>query len=258
MSKIFLKAAVFLTAIAITAVSSLGFTSVLADSNIRLVVNGNDITELSAPVIQNDRTLVPIRFVTEELGATVTWDGENRTVLVEKDSMSIFLRIGSYIVDYNHGEKYMLSDVAPMIINDRTYVPLRLISNAFGTGIDWIDETRTVVVDSSKSSTVQPFFDITITSLKNGDIISSESQVNISAAQKYLTAATEIRLLLLDPSTARGFIVARGTNTDSTLKYIPKPEDNGNKILVAAFYDASGQFIGGDSLAVSVKVVPEV
>ncbi|MFO7612366.1 MAG: stalk domain-containing protein [Clostridia bacterium] len=258
MKKIFLKAAIYLTAIAVTVASSLGFSNVSADSNIRLVVNGNDITELSAPVIENDRTLVPIRFVTEELGATVTWDDASRTVLVEKDNLSIFLRIGSYLVDYNHGEEYMLSDVAPMIINDRTYVPLRLISNAFGTGIDWIDETRTVVVDSSKTSSVQPFFDVSIVSHKNKDVISSETQVKIYAAQKYLTASSEIRILLLDPSTAKGFVVARGANTDSVFKYIPKPEDNGSKILVAAFYDASGGFIGGDTIAVDVKVVPEV
>ena len=102
--------------------------STSASSDIKLVVNGRDITSLAAPVIVNDRTLVPVRFISEELGATVTWDGEARSVLLEKNEISVFFRIGSYLVEYNDGERYNLSDVAPLIINDRTYVPLRLIA----------------------------------------------------------------------------------------------------------------------------------
>src|SRR5665648_763406 len=140
-------------------------THVNAESNIKLIVDGNDITYLSSPILENDRTLVPIRFISEEIGAIVTWDGENRTVLVQKDNKSVFLKIDKRLIDYNNGSFFQLSDVAPMIINDRTYVPLRLISNALGLGIEWDGETRTVYVDSSKSSQIESFFAVSYTHL---------------------------------------------------------------------------------------------
>ena len=104
---------------------------------IKLIVNGVDITAKSEPRIEQDRTLVPIRFISEELGAEVTWDGLNRTVTVLKDGETFLLRIDSKLVEYNNGSSYEITDVAPKIINDRTFVPLRLVSNALNININW-------------------------------------------------------------------------------------------------------------------------
>ena len=225
---------------------------------IKLVVDGSDITYQSAPIIENDRTLVPVRFVTEALGATVSWDGVNRTVMIERGSRKLFLKIGSYLVSYDDGASFTISDVAPKIINDRTYVPIRLVSNAFGIGIEWDGDTRTVHVDSSKTSVVQPFFDMNITSHSDGSIINGETTVSIVVDSKLMEKATEVRILLLDTSTFRGFVIARGKATDTDFNFLPDPGDNGDKILVAALYDNSGTFIGGDSTAVVIQITPEV
>ncbi|MBN2852117.1 MAG: glucosaminidase domain-containing protein [Clostridia bacterium] len=227
-------------------------------SDIKLIVDGKDITELSGPVIINSRTLVPVRFIAEEIGADVIWDGDNRTVKIVKGNISLFLRIGSYVVEYNNGESYQLSDVAPLIINDRTYVPVRLISNAFGVGVDWNNSTRTVTVDSSKTSTVQPFFGIRITSHQTGAVLTGKTVFTLEAEEKYISDASEIRFLLLDTDTATGFVVARASSSTAEFSYYPQTEDIGNKILVAAFYDENGTFIGGDSLAVTVAVSTQV
>ena len=225
---------------------------------IKLVVDGSDITYQSAPIIENDRTLVPVRFVTEALGATVSWDGVNKTVTIERGFGKLFLKIGSYLVSYDDGDSYTISDVAPKIINDRTYVPIRLVSNAFGIGIEWDGETRTVHVDSSKTSVVQPFFDMNITSHSDGSIINGETTVSIAVDSELTEKATEARILLLDTSTFRGYVIARGKASDTDFRYMPDPGDKGDKILVAALYDSSGAFIGGDSAAVAIQITPEV
>src|SRR6056297_866814 len=129
-------------------------------SNIKLLVDGEDITELSSPIIENDRMLIPIRFVAESLGAIVEWDGENRGVTIARNDDHLKLKIDSRLIQYNQGKKYQLSDVAPKIINDRTYVPIRLVSNALGVGINWDGENRVVNIDSDQSSVVEPFYDI--------------------------------------------------------------------------------------------------
>lgn len=75
-------------------------TDSLAVKPIRLVVDGNDITSLASPIIENGRTLVPIRFIIEELGGKVDWDGKKRIVTIEKDDLLLYLKIDSHLVQY--------------------------------------------------------------------------------------------------------------------------------------------------------------
>lgn len=237
-----------------------GNTSIMvsAASPIKLVVDGKDITSLSSPIIENDRTLVPIRFISEELGATVTWDGVNRTVVVEKGDRTVFLRIGSQLIDYNNGTDYDISDVAPKIYNDRTFVPLRLISNALGIGIEWVDETRTVIVDSSKSSEVTSFFDIQILSPNLGQAVSGTTNLQLGTSSDYLKDGNQVRFLLLDRDTAKGFVVAKGDAINGSYNFMTKIEDNGKKVLVGGVYDNNGKFLGGDAIPLDINVNPQV
>jgi hypothetical protein len=236
----------------------LNMGSVSCTTNIKLVVDGKDITNAAAPIIKDNRTLVPIRFVSEEIGAEVLWDEVNRTVSVHKENKSVFLKIDSRIVQYNNGESYQISDVAPTIINNRTYVPLRLISNALGIGIEWVEETRTVKVDSSKTSEKQPFYDVKIMSLESGDKISGTINISVNIDENLINKASDIRLLLLEKETGKGFVVARSNELKSPLIYVPKIEDKGEKILVAAIYDDQGSFIGGDVVSAIIEVKPDV
>ncbi len=225
---------------------------------IRLVVNGRDITHMSAPILDNNRTLVPVRFVAEELGGKVGWDNTNRAVSIEKDGKKIVLIVGSRMIQLDNGTKAMVSDVAPKIINDRTYVPLRVISNALNIGIEWKDETRTVYVDSSRSSTMEPFFNMRITSPASGIVITGTTEVSYSIGAQELSRGNELRLMLLDRFNAKGFVVARGTGSAGKVTYIPKVEDNGSKLLAAALYDSNGILIASDVIPVTVQVMPQV
>lgn len=225
---------------------------------IQLIVDGNDITALSNPIIENDRVLVPLRFITEEIGAEIIWDSEKRTVSVEKDDRNLLLWIDSRLVAYNNGGEYQLSDVAPKIINERTYVPLRLVSNALGVGIAWDGEERTVTVNSSETSVKESFYEVKIISLRAKELITEETQIAVSIPAKVRDQVRETQLIFIDPETAKGFVVAREAGAEDLITYLPKTEDWGEKVLVLALYDKNRKFIGGDAIPVRIGVNPQV
>ncbi|MDD4437776.1 MAG: copper amine oxidase N-terminal domain-containing protein, partial [Tissierellia bacterium] len=138
-----------------------------AEDSIKIVIDGKRIKPDVDPYISNDRTLVPIRVIAEELDSVVEWDNDNREVHISKEDVHILLRIDSYLVEYTNDNEttYTIIDVAPQITGDRTFVPIRLISNALGVGIEWDNDERAVYVDSSESSEVTNFFDVEISSV---------------------------------------------------------------------------------------------
>jgi len=230
-------------------------------TDIRLVVDGTDITHLSEPIIVNDRTLVPIRFVVEGIGGEVEWDGEERSVTATRGDSEIYLKIDSYLFSYNNGEKHGLSDVAPEINNlgngDRTYVPLRLITNAFGIGIKWDGENRTVNINSNETSEVEDFFQVNITSHKDGDNITGEEDILVDIPDNLINSENEIRLILIEKGKNTGFIIDKSSTDNSTLKYMPKMSENGEKLLVAAIYKEE-EFLAGDLVDINININPEV
>lgn len=96
------------------------------------------------PGIVNNRVLVPVRFVSEALGATVQWDDQARKVTVIKQDRRVELTIGQSEVTVNG--TLMSLDVAPVIHFDRTFVPLRLVSEALGAKVEWDQDNYLVRV----------------------------------------------------------------------------------------------------------------
>jgi len=228
---------------------------------IRLLVDNNDITAAAAPVIQNGRTLVPVRFVSEELNAQVDWNGQDRTVRITKGARSVLLRIDSHLIEYVDQDQditYNLCDVAPQIINERTFVPLRLVSNALGAGIKWDESSRTVYVDSSKTIDITPFFDMKVLSVQPGQVITGPYDLQAAFPTGVPVGAAVIKYLLLDMGTARGVIIASGDQFTKAYHWVPDLRQNGSRILIAAVYDINGHFLAGDSIPVQVNVIPEV
>ena len=91
----------------------------------------------AAPVIRNDRTLVPIRIVTETLGGKVDWNGATKEVTLHIDGKEIKMTVGKTL------EKY---GVAPVIIDGRTFVPVRFVADELGATVAWDDATKTVTI----------------------------------------------------------------------------------------------------------------
>lgn len=225
---------------------------------VHLIVDGKDITAISNPVIENDRLLVPIRYVAEAIGADVDWDAEKRTVHVEREGRDFQLWIDNRFVSYLDGAQVQLCDVSPKIINGHAYIPLRLMSNALSVGIEWDGETRTATVDSGKQSAIENFYETKIVSLKAGDRIAGSIQIALSIPANIRGKVKETQLILLDPDTAKGFVVARETDAVDLITYWPKMEDEGDKVLALALLDKNRNFIGGDAILVAIDVQPQL
>lgn len=99
------------------------------------------------PYINDDgRTLVPVRFVAQELGAKVEWNGLDRAVTITKDDTTISLKIGESKALIN--DKEIVFDTKAVIENNRTMVPVRFISEAFGATVRWVENERSVKIET--------------------------------------------------------------------------------------------------------------
>ena len=103
-------------------------------------VKENDVQ----PIIRNDRTMLPARFVAENLGAYVSWDGEARVVTIWGEHVEIKLTIDSAIATVNGVEEML--DSPAFIENDRTYTPVRFIAEKLGSTVQWDAATQTVIM----------------------------------------------------------------------------------------------------------------
>ncbi len=108
------------------------------------VVFGNAVINDVAPVIVNGRTMLPIRFIAEALGATVDWNDAEKKVTIKSDDKEIVIYIGSDTA-YINGVAEKL-DVKAFIKDNRTYLPLRFISENLGADVQWIAEEKKVVI----------------------------------------------------------------------------------------------------------------
>lgn len=111
---------------------------------ISVKINGVALEFDQPPVIQNDRTLVPLRAIFEALNATVNWDGATQTVTAQKADTTISLKIGD--TKLKVGDKTETLDVPAQVINDRTMVPARAVSEALSCTVDWDSDTKTVLI----------------------------------------------------------------------------------------------------------------
>jgi hypothetical protein len=117
---------------------------------ISVIINGRGIDFVDQnPQVINGRTLVPMRKIFEELGASISWDDVTKTVTAMKGNIVIQLVIGNEKANVNGVDKML--DVPGTIVNGRTMVPLRFVSEGLKSKVDWDSGTRTVViVDNSE------------------------------------------------------------------------------------------------------------
>lgn len=98
--------------------------------------------EDQAPIIEDGRTLIPVRALSQTLGARVAWDGESRRAEISKNGNTIIIPADETTA-YVNGDAEQL-DVPARILNGRTMVPLRFAAEAFGLTVSWDENTRTV------------------------------------------------------------------------------------------------------------------
>ncbi len=123
---------------------------------IRIFVDGDEIETGKRPIIENGRTLVPIRAVAERAGISVGWDEKTRevelycdfvtaTITIDSDEMKVY----SSIIDE---EKAVKLDAIPRIIDGSTYITLRAALEAVGAKVFWDGDMRIIYVVSTEKS----------------------------------------------------------------------------------------------------------
>jgi hypothetical protein len=129
-------------------------SSTVLAGNVNVQLNGKNVdftdnegNKVEAQII-NSRTMVPMRKIFELLGASIEWNGGNQTVLATKDDISIKLQIGNEIAEVIRAgktEKVKL-DSMPVIVNNRTLVPLRFISESLEKQVGWDAQNQTAII----------------------------------------------------------------------------------------------------------------
>lgn len=124
--------------------------------DIDVIVNGKMLELDVAPVIVNDRTMVPMRAIFEALDAKVTWVAADRLIIATCDDKVIVLQIDNTLMTVQtaseEAKKELTLDAAPFIHNDRTLVPARAVSEALEAKVEWDGETRTVTVTKDRGN----------------------------------------------------------------------------------------------------------
>jgi len=134
-----------------------GIKKELKDYSIGVFVKGLDIDfekyDNIKPVIENNRTLIPIRAISESLGAEVAWNAETKIITIKKDDIEIILEIDNKIATVNGVEKEL--EVAPKISNNRTLVPIRFISENLNLDVEWDEDSKTIVIEQQEQQQVE-------------------------------------------------------------------------------------------------------
>ena len=122
---------------------------VMADDNITVTIDGNPIEFDVPPMIINDRTMVPMRAIFEELGATVDWNDETKTAFGEMSGIGVSFTLDDIIMIKNTVPTEL--DTPATIVNDRVLLPIRAVAESFGMNVLWNNSSRTVIIDSSNN-----------------------------------------------------------------------------------------------------------
>ncbi len=113
-------------------------------SDITITIDDQPLVTTSAPIIENDRVLVPMRSIMESLGYEIFWDDKTRSVTGIKGDTEIFLSVDYSIAIVNGS--YVSLDAYPKIVDGSTYVPIRFLADHSGAEVIWSSEDRSVAI----------------------------------------------------------------------------------------------------------------
>ena len=156
----------------------------MAQPNISVVLDGEHLQFDVPPQMINNRTMVPVRAIFEALGMEIEWQPELQTIWATRGDFAIFMAIGDtemrvgtvrYTAPPRGGRAQLFEsfsielDVPPVIVNNRTLVPLRAISESMGATVDWDGGTRTVTIETF--STIYALIFNVADSIAEGDFV---------------------------------------------------------------------------------------
>ncbi|MBU7008755.1 DUF6612 family protein [Phosphitispora fastidiosa] len=151
---------------------------------VKVLIDDEGITFDVAPVIREGRTLVPVRKIVESMGGEVTWNEASRTVTVIKGDDNVVLVIDSNLARVNETDVVM--DVPAAIIDGRTLIPLRFVSENLDAVVTWDAVTRTISIKTPVNIDEEAYALLAASMEKNKDIkklkmdMEGEMEVSVS------------------------------------------------------------------------------
>lgn len=110
----------------------------------RINIDGVEKVIDVAPFIKDNRTYLPIRVISEALGASVEWEESTQTIFIFSEEADIKMQINNKFYTLN-GVQYK-NDVAPIIVNDRTVLPIRVIAECLNCSVDWDANKQLIII----------------------------------------------------------------------------------------------------------------
>ncbi|WP_418792337.1 DUF6612 family protein [Phosphitispora sp. TUW77] len=135
---------------------------------VKVLIDDEVITFDVNPVIREGRTLVPVRKIIESMGGEVIWNADNRTVIINKGDDNVVLIIDSNLAKVN--EKDVIMDVPAAIIDGRTLIPLRFVSENLDAVVSWDAATRTVSIKTPVNIDEEAYALLVASMEKNKDL----------------------------------------------------------------------------------------
>lgn len=216
------------------------FNSVSFTEPIKINLDGSQLSMPIDPVLQDGRTLVPLRAIFETLGATVDWENDTRTVTGTLGDKIIILQINNKIATVNGN--IVVLDVPGQLINGRTFIPVRFIAESLDAKVDWNPNSKTVIIVSNTAAKYPPTY--TVTRVVDGDTI----KINYNSKEE------SVRLIGIDtpesvhPDASRnvfnGEIASNYTKTllegkDIELEFDTQKRDRYGRLLAYVYIDGT-------------------
>lgn len=156
-------------------------------NTVQLKIDGQLVSSDVPPVIYNNRTLLPIRVITENMGWAVDWNPKSYEATITNQDKVVIFKVNSAEALVNGQNKKLPDNVPAKIINDRVVVPLRFLTEEMGIDIEWQEATRTVLVNNKKSVVINEITDI------NVSVFNNKPEIRIKATAQL--DFTEIKLV---------------------------------------------------------------
>ena len=217
-------------------VSCFAFQTAFAADDIKVTINGKNLTMDQPPVLVNDRTLVPVRAIFEALGAKVDWNNDTNTATGVLGETTVEIQIENTTAKVNG--KDVTLDVPAKLINDRTLVPVRFISESLGAKVDWDNDTQTVIITTNSS---------------NGNVIYSldfesvEGESGKTLNKEIGTVAANGNAVMIDKTTAKSGTTSVKVNASNNATL-----NIGCKFFIPS--DLQSEFVDGNTYTLSANI----
>ena len=183
------------------------------------------------PYISEDRTMVPVRFVSEAFGATVYYDSKNKAVTITLGNQIIVLTIGNKTMVVNGIAVEM--DVAATITNERTYIPLAYVAEGLGMNKFYLDG---LIIISPQSVTVNQVADAETISFLSSQLVNQSQQVAPTPTQTPTQTQVQVPYIPQTYPTETYRATVQKIVAIPVTKTIEGPKETSSEVIVTAYY----------------------